>query len=182
MLGRFLPPSVRRATTLAVLALGACHIAPAEAPPPDAGAAWPGQSPALEPLDDPAASSKGPDDRSPSRPRPPQTIFGDELQRATGPGPAYLLRQLGPEPFRHEGHFVGWEITQLFPDDPQLCAEGCDLVLGDVILGVNGKRLQTPQELSDALAALPKWTQLRVQSLRQGKRRDVTYVIVRDAG
>ncbi|MCX4244583.1 hypothetical protein [Paraliomyxa miuraensis] len=164
-----------------MLALGACRLSPSEAPPPDASAPWPDQPPALEPLDEPGAGPNpgAVEPVAPIRPRPPRTIFHDELQRATSPGPAYLLRQLGPEPFRHEGHFVGWEITRLFPDDPQLCSMDCDLAVGDVILGVNGHRLQTPQELSDALAALPDWTHLRVQSLRGGLRRDVTYAIAK---
>lgn len=181
-------PSVRPVVVLAVAVLAACRLAPAEAPPPDAAAAWPGDDPPLEPGDDPmpvaAASPEAPEAArtmaAPVRPRPPRTIFQDELRRATGPGPSYLLRQLGPEPFRYEGRFVGWEITQLYPDDPELCGQGCDLAVGDVVLGVNGHRLQTPQELSDVLAALPSWTQLRVQSLRGGQRRDVTYAIAPD--
>lgn len=160
----------------------ACRLAPGQAPPPDAAAPWPDEPRAREPVaeapDVPAAVEAEP--LPPPRPRPPRTIFRDELERATAPGPAYLLRQLAPEPFRHQGHFVGWEVTRLFPDDPGLCAHGCDLAVGDVILGVNGHRLQTPQDLSDALAALPEWTELRVQSLRDGQRRDVTYAIVLD--
>ena len=158
--------------------LWACRLSPSEAPPVDA-TAWPDDEAELraevqaEAPPDPGVE----DEESPPRPRPPRAIFRDELQRATGPGPAYLLRQLGPEPFRHDGHFIGWTITRLIPDDPEL-GVGCDLALGDVILGVNGYRLATPQELSDAFELLPGWTQLRVQSLREGKRRDVTYTII----
>lgn len=173
------------------LALGpsACRLAPAEAASPDASA-WSDDRDALglddeplapaEPEAEPLVAADAVEPRPPPRPRPARAIFRDELQRAVGPGPAYLLRQLGPEPFRHDGHFIGWEITQLFPDDPELCAAGCDLALGDVILGVNGHRLQTPQDLSDALDALPGWTQVRVQRLRDGKRIDVTYAVVDD--
>jgi hypothetical protein len=178
-------PLVRRAIALVVLGLPACRLAPAGAPPPDASA-WPdddgmrlADEAEAEPV--PAQTAQAAAEPRPVlRPRPPHAIFRDELQRATGPGPAYLLRQLGPEPFRHDGHFIGWEITQLFPDDPELCAPGCDLALGDVILGINGHRLQTPQDLSDALGELPRWTQLHVQSLRDGKRRDVTYMVIDD--
>lgn len=158
----------------------ACRLSPSEAAPVDASA-WPDDEAAMlgddVPADEPPDAEVGP----PLRARPPRAIFRDELERATGSGPAYLLRELGPAPFRHQGRFVGWEITQLFPDDPGLCVPGvCDLALGDVILGVNGHRLETPQDLSDAFAALPSWTQLRVQSLREGQRREVTYTIVDD--
>ena len=172
------PGRALAAVVLGSALLWACRLSPSEAPPVDA-TAWPDDEAELraevqaEAPPDPGVE----DEESPPRPRPPRAIFRDELQRATGPGPAYLLRQLGPEPFRHDGHFIGWTITRLFPDDPELGAS-CDLALGDVILGVNGYRLATPQELSDAFELLPGWTQLRVQSLREGKRRDVTYTII----
>jgi hypothetical protein len=162
---------------LGVVLQGGCRVAPAEAPPPNA-AAWPGEG--AERGAELAEEAPPAESSASLRPRPARAIFRDELQRATGPGPAYLLRQLGPEPFRHDGHFIGWEITQLFPDDPELCAPGCDLALGDVVLAVNGHRLHTPQDLSDALQALPGWTQLHVQSLRDGQRRDVTYTVIDD--
>ncbi len=173
------------ASSLVLMAASSCRTSPAEAPPPDASA-WPdegfdpGSSDDFDPGPEASESEVSPSSRPAiaARPRARHTIFRDEIQRATGPGPAYLLRQLAPEPFRHQGHFVGWEITQLFPDDPDLCASPCDLALGDVILTVNGTRLQTPQELSDALGALPSWKSLKVQSLRAGQRRQVEYAIV----
>lgn len=149
-----------------------CRTSPTEAPEPDAEQ-WgtPAPSPAAaEPVGEPEPAVA-------ERSRPPGTIFRDEIQRAVGPGPAYLLRQLGPEPYRHEGHFVGWQITQRFPDDPSLCGP-CDLELGDVILSVNGRTLSTPQQLSEALEAVAGWSELKVASLRKGKRRVVTYPIV----
>lgn len=171
----------RAASLLGLGLLGlACRLSPSEAAPVDASA-WPDDEAGLLGEDEPGDEAGPVEVGPPLRPRPPRTVFRDELERATAPGPAYLLRELGPEPFRHQGRFVGWEITQLFPDDPGLCVPGvCDLALGDVILGVNGHRLETPQDLSDAFAALPAWTQLRVQSLREGQRREVTYTIVGD--
>lgn len=112
--------------------------------------------------------------------RPPQTIYRSEIHRALARGPGHLLRQLEPEPFRHQGHFVGWEIGAVFPDDPDLCAPGCDLEVGDVILSVAGDRLQTPAALSNLIEKLPRMNELEVRSLRDGKRRVVTYRIVDD--
>jgi len=183
---RVVPARALVALLLGPAVLLGCRLSPSEASPVDAST-WPDDDAELRadieaeaaaaPEPDPVEAEVGPQ----LRPRPPGTIFRDELQRATGSGPAYLLRQLAPAPFRHDGHFIGWEITRLFPDDPGLCVP-CDLALGDVILGVNGHRLATPQDLSDAFEALPGWTQLQVQSLREGKRRNVTYTIVDDLG
>jgi S1-C subfamily serine protease len=113
-------------------------------------------------------------------PRPPQTIYRSELDRALRGGPAYLLRQLGPEPFRQAGRFVGWELTRVFPDDPDLCAAGCDIMPGDVILLVAGDRLETPQALSRLIERLPELDTLEVRSTRNGTGRVVTYALVED--
>lgn len=156
-----------------LLAALACRAAPTEAPEPNAEA-WAEPTRDLGPAVEPAPEAPV----VVARPRAPGTIFRDEVELATARGPAHLLRQLGPEPYRHQGQFVGWRITRLFPDEPSLCAPTCDLALDDVILSVNGMRMQTPQQLSDALQSLPKWTALEVQSLRDGQRRVVTYPIV----
>ncbi len=166
----------RRIFAVVAVLFAGCRGTPTEAPAPDAASPFEPDvmiEPVMESPSDPSMVEP-----VVPRPRTPGTIFRDEIERATRPGPSYLLRQLGPEPFRHEGHFVGWEITRLFPDDPSLCANPCDLAVGDVILGVNGHRMQTPQELSDVMEALPGWSTLAVQSLRNGKRRSVTYPIV----
>ncbi len=112
--------------------------------------------------------------------RPPKTIYRSELERALAGGPGYLLYQLAPEPYKLSGKFVGWEITKLFPSDPELCAPGCDLEIGDVILSVNGDRLETPQAFSDFLTKLPKMRSLDVRSLRNERRRVVKYAIVEE--
>lgn len=176
-----LPPDASRGLALLLLLGLACRATPPEAPAPNASA-WPDESFDPGPAQEDGSTPVEAELSAPPRPRPAHAIFRDEVERATGPGPAYLLRQLEPEPFRHQGHFVGWEITRLFPDDPTLCADPCDLARGDVILEVNGHRLHTPQDLSDALNALPGWSRLRVISLRQGQRRAVTYTIVDDPG
>lgn len=163
-----------------LLCAAACRPTASEAPQPDA-AQW-ATADADPPADDATSPTTDDPDAERQRARPPGTIFRSEIERATGPGPAYLLRQLGPEPMRHDGHFVGWTVTRLFPDDPSLCAPTCDLELGDVILGVNGNRLDTPQRLSDALKALPGWTKLEVHTLRDGQRRRRVYPIVDDRG
>lgn len=186
---------VRRLTTHAgAIATGLCLLVPGcgggkttEAPDPTAASmlSFGDEAPKHDPL--PPGDTVSPQTASAEaasgvadEARPPRTIFRSELQRATRGGPAYLLRQLMPEPFRHRGEFMGWEITAVFPDDPDLCDLECDLEVGDIILSVNGDRIETPQALSNALGDLPKTDKLVIVRLRDGKRRTSKYTIVDD--
>ena len=111
-------------------------------------------------------------------PRPPDTIFRDELMRATANGSApYLLRALAPEVYRPNGRFIGWRIGSLWPEDPSLCAAPCDLREGDIILTVNGRPVERPEQLSDLMDALGSMETLEIQMLRDGELRARTYQI-----
>lgn len=121
----------------------------------------------------PSLSHAGDEDEraAPAGPeRPAGAIYRSELIRATqGGAPSYLLAQLGPEPYRPQGQFEGWVITRVWPGDPQLCAPGCDLRVGDVILSVNGSKLQTPEELSNALAHIDELELIELVGMRDGE-------------
>ncbi|RMG99041.1 MAG: hypothetical protein D6705_04430 [Deltaproteobacteria bacterium] len=112
--------------------------------------------------------------------RPEGVVYRSELDRATARGPAYLLRQLGPEPHRIDGRFVGYRITRLFPDEPGLCSDPCDLHEGDVIVAVNGVRIERPEHLATLFEQLPSMTELRVDRLREGEGQSRTYRILPD--
>lgn len=115
----------------------------------------------------------------PEAPRPPNTIYRAELDRATAGGkPAYLLRELAPEAYVPRGAFQGWQIGSVFPGDPGLCAPGCDLLPGDIILTVNGSPLERPEQLSELMSQLGSMTQLEVRLVRDGKLHERTYEIV----
>ncbi len=102
--------------------------------------------------------------------RPPGAIFRSEVRRATQDGSAaYLLGQLRPEPYRPQGRFEGWIITALWPGDPDLCAPGCDLRIGDVILSVNGSKLDRPEDLAEAMTKLETLESLDLRGLRDGQ-------------
>lgn len=153
------------------------HAAPADSTPADAAQTDAGPGPLLSDDSTPAAPST--DASSPAgSDRPPHTIYRSEIDQALARGPGFLLAQLGPEPFRMQGRFVGWEITRVFPDLPQLCEPGCDLQVGDIILSVNGDRLETPTAFSNMVTRLPELDTLQVKSVRDEKRRVVTYQIV----
>lgn len=110
-------------------------------------------------------------DSTPDKPaRPPGVIYREELIRATRGGNApYLLGQLGPEPYAPQGRFEGWIITRVWPGDPELCAPGCDLRSGDIIMSVNGSRLETPEQLSNLLADLDALQTLELSGIRDGE-------------
>ena len=158
-----------------VVAVGACASKPAPQSSPPPATASSTEAPE-------AAPSVPPDRGVPlvaeaSSERPPGTIFRSEIDRALSRGPGYLLYELGPEPYRLSGTFVGWEITRVFPDEPALCRDGCDLMVGDIILSVNGDRLETPQALSNMIDALPRTDTLTIKSIRNEKRRVATYTL-----
>ena len=113
--------------------------------------------------------------------RPEGSIYRSELVRATQNGtPAYLLGQLAPEPYRPQGRFEGWVITRVWPGDPDLCQPGCDLYPGDVILSVNGSRLETPEALSAMLERLIEFESIDVSGIRNGEFFERSYPILSD--
>ena len=109
-------------------------------------------------------------------PRPPDTIFRDELMRATANGSApYLLRALTPG---YIDRMAGSsDIGSLWPEDPSLCAGPCDLREGDIILTVNGRPVERPEQLSELMDALDSMETLEIQMLRDGELRARTYQI-----
>lgn len=113
--------------------------------------------------------------------RPPGVIYRNELVRATRGGNApYLLSQLGPEVYAPQGRFEGWIITRVWPGDPELCAPGCDLRVGDIILSVNGSKLETPEQLSNLLADLDGIQSLDITGIRDGEFFERTHPILPD--
>lgn len=141
---------------LAVLLLG-CRTAPDTHSRPD------------QPTGDPVAS--GDATSEPERaPRPAGAIYRSEVVRATqGGSAAYLMSQLGPEPYRPQGQFEGWLVTRVWPSDPELCAPGCDLQPGDILLSVNGSKLETPEQLSNLLARIDEIESIDLVGIRDGQ-------------
>ncbi len=111
--------------------------------------------------------------------RPAGVIYRSELIRATQGGNApYLLGQLAPEPYNPQGRFEGWVITRVWPGDPDLCTPGCDIRVGDIILSVNGSKLETPEQLSNLLADLDALDSLDVTGIRDGQFFERSYPIL----
>ena len=158
----------------------ACRSERTSTPPADDDATAPEWSTA-----DDDASSPSDDAVAPAEPsvaplaadRPPRTIYRVELDRALARGPGWLLGQLDPAPVRQSGRFVGWRIAEVFPDAPDVCPPGCDLMPGDVILAVHGDPLQTPQALEALIARLDALDALEIDRVRDGTREHVVYTL-----
>jgi len=156
------------APLIVVFALGCRPGSEAEAPAQRSGANESGASESSDPSDEVATTT-----------RPANVIYRDELLRATQHGNApYLLAQLGPEAYTPKGRFEGWIITRVWPGDPQLCAPGCDLQVGDVILSVNGSSFETPEQLSNALAELDAIERIELTGIRGGEVFQRSYAVL----
>lgn len=167
-------PSTKLLVIASVLLASACRPAASTRPAAEPAPA-PGSSPVAE------APTPAADARPEAPPHEPGTIARETLDRVTARGPGWLLRQLGPEPYRPRGRFEGWEITAVFPDAPDVCTPACDLREGDVILSVAGDRLETPDAYAAMFERVSTMPTLEVVRLRAGVRETVAYRIVPEA-
>lgn len=111
--------------------------------------------------------------------RAPGTLFRSDLLRATGDKkPGYLMRQLAPKAFRPDGRFRGWVLGKVWPDDPQICGSGCDVMAGDIVLSVNGRILARPEQLSDLMDTVDTMSRLEVKLIRNNELVELGYDIV----
>lgn len=166
------------ALALVLLAVACTRRSPPSRPPehepPPAAKAEPR---APEPAPDDAAEPAG-GDAVPQDTTPPGTIAREDLERALSHGPGWLLRELAPEAERADGRFVGWRIGAVFPDAPELCAGGCDLRTGDVIVSVEGDKLETPTALQRLFERADELSVLHVVRIRDGQREQLAFHIV----
>ncbi len=167
-------PSLKRVALTSLLIASACRPAASARPAPEPAAAQASTEPPPN-IDAPAIE---PSSAPPAVAHEPGTIARDAIDRVTARGPGWLLRQLGPEPYRPRGRFEGWRITAVFPDAPEVCSPGCDLLEGDVILSVAGDTLETPDAFAAMFERAPTMQTLKVVRLRAGVRETVDYRIV----
>jgi len=172
---------MRHVVLISALTFG---LAAACATGPKSGDSLPEGPPSQFGADDESAESAATsEDEAARAPRPPGVIYRAELDRATAGGkPAYLLRELAPEAYTPRGAREGWRIGSVFPNDPGLCADGCDLFPGDIILTVNGNPLERPEQLSELMSQIGTMTTLEVRLVRDGKLHENSYEIVDQAG
>ena len=78
------------------------------------------------------------------------------------------------EPVREGKKFVGFKITTFVHGDPK----AIDLKAGDVLVGVNGKNIVSPDDYFRVFQELTVASELRFDILRSGTPKTVSYPIV----
>jgi hypothetical protein len=77
-----------------------------------------------------------------------------------------------------KGRFRGWIVRSLYPHDP--CYQEVDLRPGDVVLRVNGKGLERPEQANEVFQSLTGAPALVVEFLREGAAMKLTFPIVEE--
>jgi hypothetical protein len=83
-------------------------------------------------------------------------ILRAELDPVLEAGLGRFLQGIETEPELEGGRFVGFRLVSIYPQDERL--SGVELEPGDVVLRVNGQRIERPEQ------ALQVWNGLRVAS------------------
>lgn len=112
----------------------------------------------------------------PEAPRPLEregTIERAELDAVLAGGFGLFLQRVTTEPHLDAGRFVGFRLTELRTE----IFEGVDLRPGDTLLSVNGLPIERPEEALMAWNALRVASELTLEVLREGERRQLRFAI-----
>lgn len=104
----------------------------------------------------------------------PGRILRADLDAVLAGGPAALLSEVVAEPAMDNGVFVGFRITEFMSGAPPVV----DLRPGDVILTVNGKTVERPENYFEVFQDLKTATALRFEVLRKAEKMVLEYPIV----
>lgn len=92
------------------------------------------------------------------------TIARSRLNAILDAGPGTFLRQLEVAPKKQGERFVGWELVQVVDRASPLV--DVDLIVGDVLLAVNGKPISRPDQLQTVWESLRTATEVTAQLWR----------------
>src|SRR5262245_42932097 len=96
-----------------------------------------------------------------------------DLDAVLDAGVGAFLAKVELEPQMDAGHFVGFRIVSFA--DPRF--EGANIHAGDVVLSVNGLRIEHPEDLARVWQELRVASELAVDVLRAGHPERVSYSI-----
>ncbi|MCP4679479.1 MAG: hypothetical protein GY854_29110 [Deltaproteobacteria bacterium] len=105
---------------------------------------------------------------------PPGAILRSDLDEVLVEGPAGILGRALTEPVFKDGRFQGFRITAFPRGDPT----AIDLRVGDVILKVNGRSVERPENYYDIFQELKVATELRFELQRDGAAQTLVYPVV----
>lgn len=103
------------------------------------------------------------------------TIARARLVAVLDAGPAMFLRQVEVAPRLSGDRFIGWQLVQLIDRDGPL--HDVDLVTGDVLLAINGKPLERPDELQKVWDSLRTANELTAQMWRGDTKLELHFTI-----
>jgi type II secretory pathway component PulC len=120
----------------------------------------------------------GPEEPAPPPPEP--ACAGDRIARADltavlDAGPAPLLALVETRPRHRDGRFVGFEIVAFSDGEPPACPA---LRAGDVLVSVNGKRIERPEHYFEVFQELRGAAALELELIRGGRTTMLNYAIV----
>jgi type II secretory pathway component PulC len=107
-------------------------------------------------------------------PAAPGTIKRAQLDEFLAGGPAPILALVVTEPYRERGRFVGFRIVSFTQGEPA----AIDLRPGDVILAVNGRRIERPEHYFEVFEALKQADAISFDLRRDGTDQQLVYPIV----
>jgi type II secretory pathway component PulC len=155
----------------ATVALCACGGAPAAGPrtPPAVAQAPAARTPPASSASQVAPPPSGGD----------HTLKRSAVHGAVSQGLGVFLQriELDDQPVRVDGKFHGFRIAAL--RDAKFWS-GVDLRPGDVVTSVNGFPIERPEQAQTAFDSLEGASELRVTYERDGKPREIVYLIVDD--
>jgi hypothetical protein len=103
------------------------------------------------------------------------TIARDRLIAVLDAGPGTFLRQLEVSPRMAGDRFIGWQLVQLVDRTGPL--GDVDVAPGDVLLAINGKPLERPDELQRLWDSLRTANELKAQLARGDSRLELRFTI-----
>ena len=120
------------------------------------------------------ADASGNPDPATTPPLPPGAIQRADLHAVLAAGPAALLQKVVTEPVRKNGKFVGFRIAKFTQRPPA----AIDLRPGDVVLSVNGRKIERPENYFQVFEELQVASELRFKLLRDNELKTLLYPII----
>jgi type II secretory pathway component PulC len=99
-----------------------------------------------------------------------------ELVTVLDAGLGRFLQGVQTEASLDDGRFVGFRLVSIYPDDPRF--RSIDLKPGDVVVRVNGQSVERPEQAFQVWDGLRVASQLLIEYLRAGERREIRFDIV----
>ncbi len=109
-------------------------------------------------------------------PQPKQAIARAVVDKAIKAGLGHFLAYVDVEAQVDNGKFVGWKVIEL--RGPKGTWDGVDLRVGDVVVRVNGFKVERDYEADKAFKSLAVASEIRVTLLREGQPAELRLAIV----